>query len=314
MLRRKLRLALRHPELVGRKVNAFLNRRFGTREYNHAGVDIFAEDWDNLLLLDACRADIFEEIALPALDDLDGRYTTRESRGSATPEFLYGNLHDRDRTDTVYVTGNPQVHWQSDRIETRLHATVHVWREDDGWNERYGTVLPGTMTEYALRAAERYPEKRLLVHYMQPHYPFITDETAFDKGHLDAEDGEDPFHMWMQLTLGRLDLSPSAVRSLFADNLERTIPALREAIEALPGRTVVTADHGNMHGERSSPIPVREWGHPAGIYAPELVEVPWLAFGADERRTVVAEPPVEEQATVDDEVVGERLRQLGYAG
>jgi len=307
---RKLRLALRHPGLVGRKVNTLVNRRFGTRAYNHSGVDVFAENWDNLLLLDACRADLFEAVAHPELADLGGSYETRESRGSATPEFLYGNFHDRDLTDTVYVTGNPQVRWKDDRIETRLHATVHVWQDGEGWNEQFGTVLPETMTEYALRAVEKYPDKRLVVHYMQPHFPFLTEGTEFDKGHLGTDD--DPFHMWMQLATDRLDLSPDEVRALFADNLERALPAVREAIEDLPGRTVLTADHGNMHGERSGPLPIREWGHPPGIYDPELVEVPWLAVEAAERREVTADTPEAEQVTVDDAVVGERLEKLGY--
>lgn len=309
MLPRKARLAVRHPGLVGRKVNAFLNRRFGTREYNHSGVDVFAEEWDNLLVLDACRADLFEEVALPELAEFGGTYDTRESRGSATPEWLYGNLHGSDRTDTVYVTGNPQLHWKGDRIDASLHATVHVWQEEEAWDEQFGTVLPETMTDYALRAAEQYPDKRLLVHYMQPHYPFLTEETEFDKGHMGTDD--DPFHMWMQLHTDRLDLSPEELRSLFAENLQRALPAVREAVEQLPGRTVVTSDHGNMHGERSGPIPIREWGHPPGIYDSELVEVPWLAFES-QRRDIVAEQPEEEQVDVEDDVVSERLQQLGY--
>jgi len=80
----------------------------------------------------------------------------------------------------------------------------------------------------------------------------------------------------------------------------------------LGGKTIVTADHGNMVGERAFPIPFREWGHPRGVYTPELVDVPWLVYErgppddqrGDSRRS---------RRIADDDVVVERLRDLGYA-
>ena len=40
------------------------------------------------------------------------------------------------------------------------------------------------MTEAALDAVERYPHKRLTVHYMQPDSLFVSAKTDFDKHHL----------------------------------------------------------------------------------------------------------------------------------
>lgn len=167
------------------------------------------------------------------------------------------------------------------------------------------------MAEYTRWAAAQYPNKRLVVHFMQPHFPFLTDETEFDKGHLESDD--DVFHMWMQLMTGQLELTAAELRALFADNLRRALPAVERAIDLLDGRTVVTSDHGNMHGERSWPIPVRVWGHPPGIYHPALVEVPWLISEGEDRRRIVAEPPVSDPTDGTDTDVGDRLRCLGYA-
>jgi hypothetical protein len=82
--------------------------------------------------------------------------------------------------------------------------------------------------------------------------------------------------------------------------------------EKLDGKTVVTADHGEMLGARSSPVPVTEYAHPARNYVPELVKVPWLVFEGD-RRTVTAEEPLDYREKQDIHASSEkRLKALGY--
>jgi hypothetical protein len=152
----------------------------------------------------------------------------------------------------------------------------------------------------------------LVVHFMQPHYPFLTDETEFDKGHLENA-GTDEGNVWAQLLEGTLDVDESTVISLYDENLRRVLPSVERLLDELPGKTVVTADHGNMLGERARPIPIREWGHPRGIYTPELVTVPWLVVDGETRRDIVAEQGVEDEDGAQEDVVKERLRELGYA-
>ncbi|EMA54330.1 hypothetical protein [Halococcus thailandensis] len=76
-----------------------------------------------------------------------------------------------------------------DEIDTTLYYTINIWREE-GWNEEHGTMLPETVTKYAQRAASEQPNK-LIIHYIQPHYPFIESETEFDKRHLTAPDTDE---------------------------------------------------------------------------------------------------------------------------
>jgi hypothetical protein len=78
------------------------------------------------------------------------------------------------------------------------------------------------------------------------------------------------------------------------------------------GRTVITSDHGNLVGERAWPVPVRLYGHPEGIRHPALVKVPWAVIEGDGRRAVVDEG-VHAVTGEADEVVEQRLRDLGYA-
>lgn len=301
----QLRRGLASPALLGRELNRLYYRRLNTRTYNTAGVDIFAEDWDVLVLLDACRYDMFAD-----QHTLPGALTVRESRGSSTREFLRGNVDGRRLHDTVYVTASPMRHRNRETIDAQFHAEVDVWR--DGWEESLGTVLPETTTEYATEAAGDYPQKRLLIHYLQPHYPFVgsdvdpfTAEQAFDR--------PDEPDCWDQVLRGELRVDPDDVWLAYRATLDRVLHSVADLFAAVDGKIVVTADHGNMVGERARPVPVREWGHPHGLYTPELVRVPWLEHTTGPRPRIVAEPPEQGAQSIDSETVAARLRDLGYA-
>lgn len=300
----EIRRALANPARIGLECNRLYYRRGYQRDYNLDGVDIFAEEWDTLIILDACRYDLFTKRST-----LPGEPEVRYSRGSGTAEFLRGNVANRDLRDTVYVTANPQLYRYRDDFKARFHDVIHVWMED-GWDEHYGTVLPETTTQYALDAAERYPDKRLLVHYLQPHYPFIGADTEFDKGHLEAPDKGDSF--WLRLTSGELAVAPEVVWDAYAKNLDFVLPYVESLLEEFEGRTVVTSDHGNLINERVFPIPMRVWGHPKGIHVEHLIKVPWLVSEAGTRKTITAEDPARAEQTVDEEVVTDRLESLGY--
>lgn len=79
-----------------------------------------------------------------------------------------------------------------------------------------------------------------------------------------------------------------------------------ELIQYLNGKSIVTSDHGELLGEPVLPPTVREYGHPANLYTPELCVVPWLEVPASGRRDTTAEPPIE-TGHVDQEIVSDRL-------
>src|SRR6056297_529711 len=66
------------------EINNFVFRaRYGP------GTRVMDEDWDNLIILDACRYDMFAEQV-----DLDGELESRISLGSTSEEFLEQNFGD----------------------------------------------------------------------------------------------------------------------------------------------------------------------------------------------------------------------------
>lgn len=295
----KIVTAAMNPGLTGRVVNRNARRLF--RRWNHAenGIDFFDEDWDNLLILDACRYDAFvEQSTLP------GDLGSRVSNASNTVEFLENNFDGRDLRDTVYVTANGQLANYRDDLDVNLHAVEPLYAT--AWDDNLGTVPAGPVVEAAKEAARTYPNKRLLVHFVQPHIPFVESDTTDDK------DRNSEFPFWVRFRMGNVDMTTDEIKSAYRANLDYVLPYAGDLVEALDGKTVVSSDHGNVFGERARPLPVREWGHPKGVYAKELVTVPWLKCPYDERREVVAEDGPELRIDADPAVVEDRLRALGY--
>ncbi len=283
---------------VNSRTRRLLNALEGTQE----GIDVIAADWDNLVILDACRYDLFA-----AHDPLEGELRAVRSKGSDSWEFMEGNFAGRALHDTVYVTANPHVY----RLPAdTFHAVENLL--ETRWDAETGTVLPGAVVEAAIAAHERYPEKRLIVHFMQPHFPFLGPTgREFPQMSLDMDEDEDAPNPWFGL-LSEDDLEIGTVLTAYRENFELLVPHLEGVLEALSGKSVVTADHGNLIGERGFPIPMRLYGHPRGLHREEVLTVPWLECEATERRAVVAEPPADEENDTDGEVVENRLEALGY--
>lgn len=241
------------------------------------GDDVMTEDWDQLVILDGCRYDTFDEH-----NTLSGTLSTRTSHGAQTPEFLRRNFGGTSYPDTVYVTANP-IHrvpeWCDVDLDSVFHAVVDVWA--DQWDEEFGTVTPEAMVDATRRVYERYPERRLITHLVQPHYPFIgpigrdLDHSGLNgKRRAEDRDATDERTVWEAAREGTLAVEQ--VRAAYEENLRLTLPHVRELLAEFDGRTVVTSDHGNHFGEFATPFPVRLYGHPEGIRTPELITVPWL--------------------------------------
>jgi len=305
-----------------------LDRPVHTRWHGTDGLDVMGADWDTLVVLDACRADLFEARALDggAGERWDGTWTRAPptdptpfdgyrrvvSRGSATSEWVRRNFAGGAFGDTVYVSANPYV---VRHAGDAFHEVVPVWEE--AFDESAGTVVPGAVADAARAALDRHPQKRVIAHFMQPHYPFLGHPdlqfAGVDAGQVlderDATPAGEPHDPWEALSLGRVD--PERVRRAYADNLDAVLgSALAVARADEAGRAVVSSDHGNLLGERAWPVPVRLYGHPVGVRHPALVEVPWAVVEGDRRE--VRDDGTRAMSEDDREAVDERLRRLGY--
>lgn len=279
-----------------------VNKEIHRRTRGADGVDVTAESWDNLIILDACRYDAFSECI-----DMDGTLESRISKGSQSLEFMEANFDSGPYNDTIYVSGNPY----TGEIETEFFKLINVW--ETGWSSEYQTVLPETITEAAVSAHNEYPNKRLIVHYMQPHMPFI-GERGMEyrrKYNVNNPDNDDSLSLGQALHYGFSDISVDEAWDGYLENLSLALESVEQLLEAVDGLSVITADHGELFGEWVGPLPAPIYGHTPQIRAEPLVKVPWFMVEGDSRRTVktdVSEQPEKSES----QTAKDRLKDLGY--
>lgn len=269
------------------------------------GDDYISKDWDNLLILDACRFDWFRD-----LNPINGQLYKCISPASESMEFMNKTFIGRDLHDTVYVTANPH----AEKIPNNtFHSQINLL--DSHWDPEHKTVLPEDMVRETLRANEKYPRKRLIAHFMQPHFPFI-GEIGGEINHkgieqpANEEQKSNVGNPWNQLNRST-GISQHQTIKAYRQNHEIAIESAQNLVNKLPGKSVITSDHANLIGEWTFPIPHQVYGHPPNFRKQELIAVPWLEIESNERREIVSEPP-KNQDNMNKGLVESRLRDLGY--
>jgi hypothetical protein len=190
----------------------------------------------------------------------------------------------------VYLSANPYADLV---IRNKVFKLISVWKT--AWDSEYGTVLPCSMYESALDASERYPDKRLVVHFVQPHYPYIKFKSlnlsSFDEGSpVAALRGESsnknsgeryPKDSFFSLSAMKIysaaRLNTEKHFRAYRANLEEVLPYAKKLAEKLPGKTIISSDHGEAFGEKINAfVPIKIYGHFNNIRAGVLVKVPWF--------------------------------------
>ncbi len=241
------------------------------------GVRVLEEDWDSLIILDCCRYDFFEMVYEER--GMKGDLKLIESIGTWTVEFLKENFRNRC-DDIVYVTANPYV---DKYLEGKFYKIVPVWKY--GWSKKYNTVPPWEVYSYALKTLKRYGDRRLIVHFIQPHHPYLTlnckDELLDKIRRSVLYDEKSRRATGKSLTeIYSTDIyikySSDRIKDAYLENLRIVMPYVESLLNTLPGTTVVTSDHGESFGDRIHPlIPIRFYGH-GFTRLKSLIEVPWL--------------------------------------
>jgi len=233
--------------------------------YNRTKIN--SRNWDYLIILDACRFDYFKKYHRFERGDL----TKILSAGSHTSEWLINNFKDENYSDTVYISGNPQISnfMLKKRIDQNPFFKIdNVW--DYGWSEEHNTVLPGTITKSTMKSIRNHPEKKHIIHYIQPHVPFIKDKNLRKDGisplaDRSKEKGE---KIWVDVRRGKVSIEN--LKRAYKNNLIAVFPAVEKLIDNLEGKIIITSDHGQLFGEYFL------FSHPSKIYFKKLIVVPWL--------------------------------------
>ena len=232
---------------------------------------VTAKDWDTLIVLDACRFDLFSYY----VNDSEN-LTKILSPGSSTPEWLEKNFSDHNMKDVVYISANPYAsHIKLTNMigHNPFYKIIEVWK--NSWNDQLGTVHPSIVNKTTIKVICSYPNKRYLIHYMQPHYPFIgkirisADGMIKDDFFLNSNGKKETYTVWGKLW--RREISVNQAWQAYASNLEFVLNYVKALLPNLTGKICITSDHGNIFGKFGV-----FYGHPPKTYLRELIEVPWF--------------------------------------
>ena len=301
-------------------------------------------EWKYLIVLDACRYDYFKKVYQ---DYLIGKLKKIKSTGTFTSEWLATQFTDYYE-DIVYVSGNSYINSFCEtngfgfRFDGRKHfpKIYDVWDYD--WSDEYKTAMPQAINRGILRAMNDYPNKRITAHYMQPHFPYISENYKKYNKYMENRRKIEELRkktgnkLW-DLLKNNLNIklaskvaklfglaSPkmmiinnegiSGLRRAYEENLREVLKEVVKIIPKLNGKVVITADHGELLGEHG------KIGHYKGVGKyKELWYVPYFEVKGINKMYVKKKEEKEGKRIIEmknnrdkEKIVKERLRALGY--
>ena len=258
---------------------------------------VLDKEWDILVIFDACRHDVYQKVRGKKIPFII-------SNASTTGEWFQNTFKGKMCKDIVYISANPFISKPS-LLDCRgrqmigynpFYELILIEGVDEEIKEGPYTLIPAphVLTREAVRIQKEYPDKRFILHYMQPHAslvgkkkmtPMTWEPRRMIKHQVlqkayetlsDARPWEKPKEYKMEMSLyymGKVDtfiVDEDEIRECYESNMRlvcKEIPKLKKAFK--DKKVVVTADHGEL---------LTEYGlldHIAGVRVKELVEVPW---------------------------------------
>lgn len=267
-------------------------RQVGKR-FNY-GRYIYEYEWDLLIVLDACRADLMAEVA----NEFEFASTNSAfSCASSSGEWHLKNFSEEyssEKSKTALISANPYTKMHIE--EDNFYSIDEVWR--DCFDENIGTVMAERVVDRTIIESRSSNPPRMIAHFMQPHYPFVPD--PIDEGIAMGHDHTPWDTVWDQLKKG--DISKQEAWAGYRENLRYVLNNVTKLLNNINAeKVIITADHGNLLGEFGL------YAHPQYVPLPALKRVPWIVTSATDGGT--HEPKKQEETSVSRE---DQLRALGY--
>lgn len=264
---------------------------------------ILKENWKYLIVLDSCRYDTFKKIYKYYFK---GSLLQVKSAGTATKEWIENTLKDGHFLDTIYISANPfinSLNFSSLTSTKWFYKVIDVWKW--GWSDKLMSVHPREVNKAVFKAINLYPKKRFIIHYIQPHQPFITpsyilkvnknfrrvqDKVTIKKiipqtlrkllGNyiikilgksfytriVASIEPKTNYHKFIEEYYGNEKL-----RLIYELNLKYVCHWVKKLISKLKGKKIITSDHGELLGEMGL------YGHINTLHIPKVqIYVPWL--------------------------------------
>jgi hypothetical protein len=259
-----------------------------------------------LVILDATRYDYFEEEVDDYLaGDLEKVYTPK----TYTMKFLE-HVWENEYSLT-YITGaSTQADHTFEGSGLNYTPSEHLKNIVHAWSFCNDKELGATPPEFLTKIALQRRDDRMVIHYNQPHAPYIGDYRLRDIDH-DISKEESQIDIYEKIgRYGKKNktISDSELRKAYRSNLRRALSSVEELVSKLNRPVVVTSDHGELLGEDGRYI------H-GGPQHRHLCEIPWYTVN----ESILGTEDVEDFDEIDEadedfteRDIEEQLRHLGY--
>lgn len=297
------------------------------------GKNLFESDWDVLVILDTCRVDALREVQAEYdfITNVDSVYSV----GGSSPEWIaetFDRTYHTDIAGTAYLSANPytkrilspeepheQLSGGSHTTYKLLSRIDHVSISDLAYSEYLfnyeprgeegpqghvdGHTPPRYVTERGISVTREGKHNRVILHYWQPHYPYIARAIAEGRDLKRHEKMVGEWSRYIQETKDR-----QSVWDAYLDELRYVLDDIGILVRNIDAdRLVITADHGEAFGEFG------EFGHQIGSLNPSVRRVPWVELSCtnqDSYSPTIAAP--EETGGTSETSVKDQLNALGY--
>ncbi|MDZ7730950.1 MAG: hypothetical protein U5K37_08625 [Natrialbaceae archaeon] len=223
---------------------------------SHSATNIYQREWDVLILLDCARVDMLESLTdeFPFIHPV-GTHHTPGTDSAEWMETTFVSKYEDDIKNTVYITANPNSeNHLSENIFERLEE---VWRYS--WDDDHGTVLPRSVTDQAITISRDFNPEKMIIHYMQPHPPFIP-RPEIDAARNTASNKETA-GMNLKSLHQEAGYSLDELWEAHMENLNYVLKDIQDVLltNLNADKVVISADHGQAFGEQNV------FGHPRSI-------------------------------------------------
>lgn len=329
-----IKKGLKHPRQAFDKTVSELAIRVPMSYLNTVrtiGTNVFSRDWDILVLLDTCRVDALNEVA-PEYTFL-GKNDPIWSVGGRSPEWIaktFTQQYIDEIQNTAYLSANV---FSEEILRNRHHESVsqgevnlsysllsriptvdvsalgrfeYLYEYEPVGTEgplghKEGGTPPRYVTDRGINISRDQDFDRLILHYLQPHPPYVANSLKEDR---ELKHHERDWWSYLGET-GDYE----TIWNTYLDELRYVLDDVELLLENVDGKVAISADHGEAFGE------YWEYGHHTGSVNPYVRKVPWVETTATDQHThtPTTKPPVED--SVDDantESTEDQLEALGY--
>jgi hypothetical protein len=289
------------------------------------GTNIFDNEWDVLIILDTCRVDALQELQ-PEYDFITNVKSTY-SVGGSTNEWTartFDQPHIDEINKTTYIAGqgnpinilekkkqydsNRRLEYQALRFMPTVDGdelnkieyvfTYKRWNGDGPDNITQKTP-PRYVTDRAITTAREEDHERLLLHYLQPHSPWVANALKQDR---ELKKYEDNWWGYLAETGDK-----EKVWETYLDDLRYVLDDIELLLENIDAETVaITADHGEAFGEYGI------MGHKIGSLHPKVRKVPWVVTSGEDTQSYAPSTEEPNEEKISDEELDRQLEALGY--